>query len=192
MKVIDLPDEVKPVPWTPHGFQKRAVKFLLEHAAGALFLDPGLGKTSVSLAAIKFLKKRGLITKVLLIAPLRVCYSVWPKEVQKWADFHDLKMVVLHGPDKDELLKTEADIYVTNYESLEWLLQVEKTKDLRGKTKISMDIRRWKTLGFDTLIIDELSSLKHTSTNRFKALKLILHTFQIVLSWHRARVLSCN
>jgi len=27
--------------WLPHGYQKKAVKFLLEHAAAALFLDPG-------------------------------------------------------------------------------------------------------------------------------------------------------
>lgn len=27
--------------WAPHGYQKKAVKFLLEHAAAALFLDPG-------------------------------------------------------------------------------------------------------------------------------------------------------
>lgn len=31
----------KHVAWTPHGYQKKAVKFLLEHAAAALFLDPG-------------------------------------------------------------------------------------------------------------------------------------------------------
>ena len=29
------------VDWKPHNFQKKAVKFLLEHAASALFLDPG-------------------------------------------------------------------------------------------------------------------------------------------------------
>lgn len=27
--------------WTPHAYQKRAVKFLIEHACAALFLDPG-------------------------------------------------------------------------------------------------------------------------------------------------------
>src|SRR5688572_5256459 len=105
-------------PWTPHGFQKKAVKFLLEHAASALFLDPGLGKTSITLAAISFLIKRGIINKVLLVAPLRVCHSVWPKEVEKWKDFNHLRVVVLHGPKKAELLEQEADIYVINFEGL--------------------------------------------------------------------------
>jgi SNF2 family DNA or RNA helicase len=165
-------------PWTPHSYQKKAVKFLLEHAAGALFLDPGLGKTSITLAAIKMLKQKKVLDKVLLIAPLRVCYSVWPKEVEKWEDFNDIKVVVLHGPNKDALLKTEADVYVINPEGLEWLLQVEKTKTAQGKTKVSVDLRRWKQLGFDTLVVDELSKFKHINTNRFKALKLVLHTFR--------------
>lgn len=165
-------------PWQPHSYQKKAVKFLLEHAAAALFLDPGLGKTSITLAAVKLLKQKKVLDKVLLIAPLRVCYSVWPKEADKWLDFNGLKIVVLHGPDKDRLLQEPADIYVINPEGLEWLLQVTKSKTANGKTKVAVDLRRWKALGFDTLVVDELSKFKHPSTNRFKALKLVLSTFQ--------------
>lgn len=169
-------------PWTPHAYQKKAVKFLLEHAASALFLDPGLGKTSITLAAIKLLKQKKLVNKVLLIAPLRVCHNVWPKEVEKWTDFGKLKVVVLHGPGKDELLKSDADIYITNPEGLDWLLQTKKTKVVSksGKTitKVEIDLRRWKAFSFDTLVVDELSKFKHINTNRFKALKLVLNTFR--------------
>jgi SNF2 family DNA or RNA helicase len=154
------------------------VKFLLEHAAGALFLDPGLGKTSITLAAVKMLKKKKVLSKVLLIAPLRVCHSVWPKEVVKWKDFEQLKIVVLHGAHKDQLLKEEADIYVINPEGLDWLLDVKKSKTPAGKTRVKVDIRRFKKLGFDTLIIDELSKFKHANTNRFKSLKVVLPTFK--------------
>ena len=150
---------------------------MLEHAASALFLDPGLGKTSITLAAIKLLKKKKVLDKVLLIAPLRVCHSVWPAEVSKWKDFNHLKVIVLHGPNKDQLLQEEADIYVINPEGLEWLLQVEKRKTKTGRTQISVNMRRFKRLGFDTLVIDELSKFKHANTNRFKAMKLVLHTF---------------
>ena len=124
----------QPVPWKPHNYQKKAIKFLLEHACGSLFLDPGLGKTSITLAAIKFLIKKGIINKVLLLAPLRVVHSVWPKEVEKWTDFSGLRIVLLHGPNKDALLKEDADIYITNYESLDWLLAVKKTKKISVKT----------------------------------------------------------
>ena len=123
------------------------------------------------------LKKKKLLNKVLLIAPLRVCYSVWPKEIEKWTEFEDLKVVVLHGKHKEKALQEDADIYVINPEGLDWLLKAKKEKTAAGKTKVSMDLRAWKQLGFDTLIVDELSKFKNTNTNRFKAMKLVLHTF---------------
>lgn len=118
-----------------------------------------------------------MVKKVLLIAPLRVCYSVWPEEMVKWKDFKDITVNILHGPGKDEALKRDADIYIINPEGLEWLLDVQKTKTKSGKTRVSIDLRRWKKFGFDTLIVDELSKFKHTNTVRFKSLKLVLGTF---------------
>jgi len=104
-----------------------------------------------------------------VIAPLRVAHSVWPAEAVKWADFKDLRVVVLHGPRKEELLHAEADVYVINPEGLEWLIY--------GKVGGKFDSRRWKALGFDTLIIDELTKFKHSKGVRFKALKNVLGTF---------------
>jgi hypothetical protein len=163
--------------WKPHNYQKKAAKFLLTHGAGALFLDPGLGKTSIVLAAVKILKKKNLINKVLLIAPLRVCHSVWPNEIMKWKDFQGLRYVILHGPHKDEVLKEEADVYIINPDGLEWLLKPTKIKTKSGKFKILLDVRRFKNLGFDTLVIDELTSFKDWTTHRFKMMRLVVHTF---------------
>lgn len=137
-----------------------------------------LGKTSATLAAIKFLKKRGLISKVLIVAPLRVCYSVWPREIEKWDDFRDLTYTILHGSDKEDNLEEDVDIYLVNPEGLDWLLKAQKTKTAKGKTRVDVDLRRWKKLGFDTLVVDELSKFKHTQTNRFKGIKHVLPTFQ--------------
>jgi SNF2 family DNA or RNA helicase len=156
-------------PWTPHGYQKRGVKFLLEHQAAGLLLDPGLGKTSIVLAAFSFLKKKKLASKMLVIAPLRPCYLVWPAEVTKWQDFNGLKVVVLHGKHKEELLHEEADVYVINPEGLDWLLTGG-----RG----TFDRKRWRSLGFDTLVVDELTKFKKASGKRFKLLKNVLETFQ--------------
>lgn len=164
--------------WKPHVYQKKAVKFLLEHACGALLLDPGLGKTSITLAAIKILKQKKVLDKVLLVAPLRACHLVWPAEVEKWSDFNGIRVQVLWGKDKDQALETEADVYVINPEGLDWLLQTVKTKDGRGKTQVSVDLRRWKKLGFDTLVIDELTKFKNHSSDRFKAMKCVIGTFR--------------
>lgn len=150
---------------------------MLTHAAAGLFADPGLGKTGMTLMALVTLFRQKVASKVLLVAPLRVCYSTWPGEISKWADFNHLRYVVLHGPDKDELLETEADIYIINPEGLDWLLGVTKTRKANGKKDVQVDVRRFKALGFDTLIIDELTKFKNHQSDRWKALKKVLYTF---------------
>lgn len=56
--------------WQPHQYQLNAVKFLLSTGSGSLWLEPGLGKTSITLQAIKALKDAGQVRKVLILAPL--------------------------------------------------------------------------------------------------------------------------
>lgn len=151
-------------PWEPHDYQKEAVQFLLEHGSAGLLLDPGLGKTSVTLKSIQLLKEAGEDHRTLVIAPKRPMQRVWAQELEKWSDFKDLSMVRLHSDygDKEELLRTPADVYVTNPETLPWLL----------------DDNRWKLLEAPNLMIDELSKFKYTGTQRFKLLKPILGKFR--------------
>lgn len=163
--------------WNPRAYMKKAVQFLLTHACGALFLDPGLGKTSITLAALLLLFKKKMISKVLIVAPLRVIGSTWPREMEKWTDFNGLRYIMLHGPKKDELLHEEADIYLINFEGLEWLLDVEKVKSKTGKTKVKVNTKRFKSFGFDVLVVDELSKMKNSNSIRFKAIKCVLHLF---------------
>lgn len=142
----------------------RAVKWLLERGAAGLFLDPGLGKTSITLAALDVLREKGLMRGALVIAPLRPCYLVWPAEVQKWADFAHLKVAILHGPKKEEALRSRADIYVINPEGLRWLF-----------LKIGLGRDNWP---FDVLVVDESTKFKHTNTQRFKELREPLRRFR--------------
>lgn len=167
-----------PKDWKPHAYQKKAIKFMLAHGAAALFLDPGLGKSSITLATLKLLMKAGKAEKILIIAPLRVAHSVWPRELKKWTDFTGMRAVVLHGPKKDELLEQDADLYIINHEGLPWLLSAEKSETPTGKRRVEVSVRKFKELGFDTLVIDELSKFKDSNTQRFKALKQVIPTFR--------------
>lgn len=138
-----MPDADAPQDWNPEPYMKRAMKFLLEHACAGLFLDPGLRKTSTTLGAFKVLRKKGVATRMLVVAPLRVCYSVWPKEVRKWKDFNGMRVEILHGPGKEDALNREADIYVINPEGLEWLFGVTKVKQIRFARKLLALDRPW-------------------------------------------------
>lgn len=172
------------------------VAFLLDHPCAGVFLDPGLRKTSITLGAIKLLKQEGVLNKVLIIAPIRVCYSVWPREIKKWLDFEHLTVEILHGDKKEEALKRDADVYLINPEGLPWLLGARKEKlmsknrrkipynpELEGQPGIvtrtvwKYDLKRFKAAGFDTLVIDEVSKFKHSTSDRFAHLKQVLGTF---------------
>ena len=129
------------VPFKPREYQSRCIRFLLEKGFAGLFLEPGLGKTSIVLGAFKILKQKKLAKAVLVIAPLRPCYFVWPAEAKKWEDFNDLTVTILHGPGKDRALDaSKADIYVINPEGLPWL---------------AAKLARLKTWPFDMLVVDE-------------------------------------
>ena len=149
--------------WLPHDYQIHAAQHALYNAGAGLFLRPGLGKTAVSLAVVNTLIEQKQITGTLVIAPLRVCYSVWPKEIAKWSEFNHLSIGILHGPKKDKVLRAKHDIYVINPEGLVWLFKQNV----------------WP---FDNLIIDESTKFKNTSTQRFKQLRAVLPKFKRVLA----------
>lgn len=142
----------------PHEYQQNAIKHLLQRGAAGLFLDPGLGKTSIVLSAIEILKRKGICRRTLIIAPLRVMYSVWPGEIQKWDMFHEIDYTILHGSNKDRNLQEQHDVYLINPEGLEWLFE------------------RLVPPKFDTLVIDESTKFKHNN-KRFKIIKKHLAKF---------------
>ena len=47
----------------------------------------GLGKSVITLTAIRQLLSSGAVRKVLVIAPLRVARDTWPEEILKWDVF---------------------------------------------------------------------------------------------------------
>jgi len=145
--------------WNPHNYQMKAVEFLVKNGSGQLWLDPGLGKTSITLQTLKILRSAKSINKGLILAPLRPTYAVWPEEIKKWENFHDLTISVLHGPHKDARFSDSSFIHVMNFEGLQWL----------AKKNI---------FPYDTLIVDEISYLKNTRTERFKALSPMLDKFK--------------
>jgi len=138
----------------------RATKLMISNPACGLFLQPGLGKTSISLAAFEVLRSKGYARKLLVVAPLRPAQLTWPAEVEKWTEFSHLRVRVLHGPKKDKLLREDADVYIVNYEGLYWLSCQSPSY--------------WP----DMLVCDESTRLKHPRTQRFKTLKQMIPKFR--------------
>ena len=140
--------------YRPHDYQKYAIEYIISHPVSAVFLDCGLGKTSITLAAIKRLLEAGEIRKVLVVAPLRVATVSWPDELNGWIDFRSLSYSVVTGTAKErtEALKRDVSIYIINRENLQWL--VEKSG---------------VPFSYEMVVLDELSSFKNWNSKRFKA-----------------------
>lgn len=151
--------------WRPKPYQIDAMRHVVANTASGLFLEPGLGKTSITLGAFKALKASGRAKGVLVVAPLRPVYRVWPAEIAKWDDFNDLRFVNLHSldsRDRSKALAMPGDVFGVNPEGLAWLIP---------------EIVKAKTLPFDVLVIDESTKFKNGQTQRFKLLKQVLHRF---------------
>ena len=127
----------------------------------------GLGKTGTTIKTYQILKANNEVKAMLVVAPLRPCFLVWPKEIDKWSNFNDLTIGVLHndtGTKKEVTLASKKDIYVINPEGLDWL--VKQLANIKKKD--------WP---FDMLVIDESTKFKNPSTKRFKLLKKLIPGF---------------
>lgn len=143
----------------PRPVQKQCMKFMLERPASAAYLDVGEGKTSITLGVASVLKQQDIFNGMIVITTLKIVqHDVWPKEIKKMG--FDFTTINLHGDDKDKLIKKKADIYITNFDSLPWLL------------------KNLKSLKADMLVIDESDKIKASNTGRFKTLKKMLHKFK--------------
>ena len=113
------------IPYTPHPYQISGIQLIAGRANGALLLDPGLGKTSMSLAAFLVMKEAGAVSRMLVIAPLRPARLVWPAEVAKWADFAHLRVSLVLGTaaQRKAALEADADIYIVNCDNTAWLFE---------------------------------------------------------------------
>ena len=143
----------------PHEYQKYCIERVYDTEALALFLEPGLGKTVITLTAIKELKySRFQVGKVLVIAPKKVAESTWAREAKKWNHLGLLRISSVLGSQQKRMraLSMPADIYITNRENVTWIVDYYRNE--------------WP---FDMVVIDELSSFKSHQAKRFKSLVLV-------------------
>lgn len=150
----------------PWNYQQYAINHVIDNSASGLFLDMGMGKTVSTLTAIDDLILLGEVNKVLVIAPLRVAEDTWSTEVDKWDHLKHLRISKILGTKKqrEEAINTDADIYVTNRENVDWL--------------VAECFNSWI---WDMVVIDELSSFKSSKAKRFRALKKVRPYFKRIV-----------
>ncbi len=145
--------------FVPYDYQRRAIDMILHKPFAGLFLEMGLGKTVISLTAVNCLMYETFeISRVLVIAPLKVAEDTWSRESEKWDHLRHLRIAKILGDAKtrEKAAESEADVYIVNRENLTWLVNKYRSS--------------WK---WDMAIIDELSSFKNNQAERFKSFRKV-------------------
>ena len=148
--------------YKPHDYQNHCIEFIKNNPIAAILLDMGMGKSSITLTAIKDLMYDSFeVSKVLIIAPLRVAKHTWSGEIEKWQHLSDLTYSIVVGTaaQRKKALKADADIYIINRENVPWLIE---------QSGVPFD--------FDMVVIDELSSFKNWQSKRFRSLMKVRPT----------------
>lgn len=148
--------------YIPHKYQQFCTQYIINNSIAALFLDMGLGKTVITLTAIKELILSQKINKALIIAPLRVARDVWPAEIEKWDHLKtDISISLILGTAKrrEKATLAEANIYVINADNVSWLVEFYKNNN-----------KKWD---FDLFVVDELSLFKNHKSKKWKALRSV-------------------
>lgn len=141
--------------YSPHEYQRFVIDYIKHNPIAAVFLDMGLGKTSITLTALNDLLFDSFdVHRILVVAPLRVARNTWSSEIKKWEHLQDLQYSIVVGTEKERMaaLEKRADIYIINRENVQWL--VEKSG---------------KKFDYDMVVVDELSSFKNHEAKRFRA-----------------------
>ena len=153
--------------YNPHNYQAYATDFILDHPEAAVFLDMGLGKSVITLTALLDLcLDRFEISKVLVIAPLRVARDTWSTEIHKWDHLKPFTYSVVVGTvaERKAALAKKAHIYLINRENVSWLVE---------DSGFPFD--------FDMVVIDELSSFKSFQAKRFRSLLKVRPTIKRIV-----------
>lgn len=146
--------------YIPHDYQRFTIEQMVERKKLFAVLDMGLGKTSCTLSAIaQLIYDRFEVEKVLIIAPLFVADVTWEDERDKWDHLRPLRISKILGTEKQRLagLNRNADVYTINRENVKWL--------------IDYFVKKGRAWPFDMIVVDESSSFKSGSSQRFRALR---------------------
>lgn len=163
-------------------YQRAGVRFIKEKKRCALFVDPGLGKTSTTLTALGDLIDDLDCGRVLITAPPQVAKKTWHEEMAQWAHLRGKSYVIIRGTPatRRKLLQRPACYHVISMELLPWLLTElggkiptpEKVDDFGEVTqKRDPSWRPPPKCPYDAIVVDESSKVKESNTNRWRALK---------------------
>lgn len=147
----------------------------LTNAENAILCFPaGTGKTATALRAVDVSRP----FPCLVICP-NTLKRTWKAECEKWSP--DLRVTILEGTaaQRKKALKTDADIYVVNYESLPSLSHIGRYGSLPVETKNSaLNEIPWKAI-----IVDECQRIVNAKAKSTRCVKELSRGKSVQYRW---------
>lgn len=139
--------------------QKQSITFGNKQHRMLDLSDPGTAKTRVQLELFAARRrKRGRC--MLVIAPKTLLKTAWGNDATEFVP--DMKVTLCYADKREKYFAEDSDIYVANTDAVTWLVK-QKPAFFRR---------------FDTLAIDEITSFKHYTSARSRAVNKIKKHFE--------------
>lgn len=125
--------------------------------------DPGTGKTRSHLEVWHRRYVRGTGGKLVIFAPKSLLQSAWGDDIRKWLP-RGLTYVIAKATNREAMFDEQVDIYITNTDAAKWMAKQRPTWFRRFGDR-------------PTLLIDEITSYKHRTSARSKAIRKVAQFF---------------
>ena len=170
---------LKPVPQfgilKPWLHQYACFLVMVELKRFMLNIDPGGGKTLLTLMFLLYRKQRGEKFKAIVFVPYITSVETWDEEVKKHAP--SLRMLPLLGTSAENLetLKQDGDLFVACYQSVVAMVTETVFDKRKSKNKWQLTARdvRKHFDGFDTIIMDEIHQNRTPSSLTYRMCRAI-------------------
>lgn len=141
----------------PYKSQKLTAAMLTMNHRAYVLSEMGTGKTRSALFAIDYMLQSRQASKALLVVPLSTMTATWDRELLTC--FPHLRVGTLYGTRAKRLkvLSEDHDVYIINHDGVQSVLPA-----LQARTDISI------------VVIDELAFYRNFSTDKWKAVKVLL------------------
>ena len=151
--------------WKPYAVQMNTAAMLTTNFRAYVLNGMGTGKTKSAIWSFDFLRKKGIVKKALVVAPLSTLRFTWEREIFETCPH--LRTTVLHGTAdkrKQRLADPNIDVYIVNPDGLSII-----EKELYKRDDINV------------LILDEGAMFRNNSERSKTCMKIARH---IKWCWH--------
>ena len=144
-------------------YQKEGIRFAAKAGKAIIADEMGLGKTVQAIGVAELLRREGLVTSVLVLAPTSLKYQ-WKCEIEKFTGNSDVIVVEGSHLKRREMYVSPGTYKIVSYNSA------------------CNDIKILGKLECDLLIMDEVQRLKNWNTQISKAARRIESDYSVILS----------